>query len=121
MYAVCFVAVAIVAKAATIVVGLPDWVMPASLGLMGLGLPIILITAYVQRVARRSVLATPRLTPGGGAVAAVDDADARAQGESVSVVATLGDGHRVGRSAASRCWSPCSWCFDRSASARSHR
>jgi hypothetical protein len=65
MYAVCFAALAIVAKAASIVVGLPDWVTPASLALMGLGLPIFLITSYVQRVARRSVLATPRLTSGG--------------------------------------------------------
>ena len=68
MYAAGFAAVAIVAKAAMIVVGLPDWVMPASLALMALGLPILLVTSYVQRVARRSVLATPRLTPGGGAL-----------------------------------------------------
>ena len=63
-YAACFAVVAIVAKAAVIAIGLPDWVIPASLGLMGLGLPIVLITAYVQRVARRAAHATPRLTPG---------------------------------------------------------
>jgi tetratricopeptide (TPR) repeat protein len=67
-YAIGFIAVALVAKAATIVVGLPDWVTPASLWLMGLGLPIILATAYVQRVARRSILSTPSVTPRGGSV-----------------------------------------------------
>ena len=43
--------------------------------------------AYVQRVARRSLLATPRLTAGRRRGPAVDDGDARDQGEPVSVVA----------------------------------
>ncbi|HEX8945651.1 MAG TPA: protein kinase [Gemmatimonadaceae bacterium] len=67
VYALAFVAVVIVAKAAIVGIGLPDWVMPASIVLMILGLPIIVATAYAQRVARRTFLSTPRVTPGGGA------------------------------------------------------
>jgi tetratricopeptide (TPR) repeat protein len=65
VYALAFVAVFVLAKAAIVAIGLPDWVLPASLALMALGLPIILATAYVHRVARRAYVATPRLTPGG--------------------------------------------------------
>src|SRR5581483_9618173 len=46
------------------------WVVPVSLGLMALGLPILFATAYTQRVARRALLTTPRVsgsTPGGTA------------------------------------------------------
>src|SRR6185436_1371664 len=59
LYAVAFVAVAILAKAAIVGIGLPDWVFPGSLVVMGLGLPVILWTAYVQRVVKRAVTATP--------------------------------------------------------------
>ena len=65
IYAVAFVAVAILAKAAIVGIGLPDWVFPGSLILMALGLPVILWTAYVQRVTRRAYTATPTFTPGG--------------------------------------------------------
>jgi tetratricopeptide (TPR) repeat protein/tRNA A-37 threonylcarbamoyl transferase component Bud32 len=60
-------AVAVVAKAATISIGLPDWVFPGAMLVMALGLPVILFTGYVQKVARRALTATPTLTPGGGA------------------------------------------------------
>jgi tetratricopeptide (TPR) repeat protein/tRNA A-37 threonylcarbamoyl transferase component Bud32 len=60
-------AVAVMAKAATIAIGLPDWVFPGAMLVMALGLPVILFTGYVQRVARRALTATPTLTPGGGA------------------------------------------------------
>jgi hypothetical protein len=60
-----FIAVAILAKAAIVGIGLPDWVFPGSLILMALGLPVILWTGYVQRVTRRAVTATPTFTPGG--------------------------------------------------------
>jgi tetratricopeptide (TPR) repeat protein len=58
--------VALIAKAATIAIGLPDWVFPGAMIVMALGLPVILFTGYVQRVARRVLTATPTLTPGGG-------------------------------------------------------
>jgi tetratricopeptide (TPR) repeat protein len=65
IYAAAFVAVAILAKAAIVGIGLPDWVFPGSLVVMALGLPVILWTGYVQRVARRAMTATPTYTPGG--------------------------------------------------------
>jgi tetratricopeptide (TPR) repeat protein len=67
VYALAFVAVVIVAKAAIVGIGLPDWVMPASIVLMILGLPVIAATAYSQRVARRTLLTTPRTTASGAA------------------------------------------------------
>jgi tetratricopeptide (TPR) repeat protein len=65
IYAVAFVVVAVVAKAAIVGIGLPDWVFPGSLVVMALGLPVILWTGYVQRVTRRAMTATPTYTPGG--------------------------------------------------------
>lgn len=38
---------------------------PGALIVMALGLPVVLFTGYVQRVARRAVTATPTFTPGG--------------------------------------------------------
>jgi tetratricopeptide (TPR) repeat protein len=57
--------VALTAWAATVAIGLPDWVLPGSIGVMLAGLPIIGFTAWVQRVAHRSYTATPTFTPGG--------------------------------------------------------
>jgi len=68
MYVVAVVAVAAIAKAATVTIGLPTWVLPGALIVMALGLPVILFTGYVQSVARRAITATPTLTPGGGQV-----------------------------------------------------
>jgi tetratricopeptide (TPR) repeat protein/TolB-like protein len=65
MYAAAFVVVAVLAKAAIVGIGLPDWVFPGALMVMGLGLPVILFTAFVQRATRRALTATPTLTPGG--------------------------------------------------------
>ena len=65
IYAGAFVAVAILAKAAIVGIGLPDWVFPGSLVVMALGLPVILWTGYVQRVTRRAMASTPTFTPGG--------------------------------------------------------
>jgi len=65
IYAAAFIAVAILAKAAIVGIGLPDWVFPGSLILMALGLPVILWTGYVQRVTRHAYTATPTFTPGG--------------------------------------------------------
>jgi Tfp pilus assembly protein PilF len=57
--------VALTAWAATVVIGLPDWVLPGSIGVMLAGLPIIGFTAWVQRVAHKAYTATPTFTPGG--------------------------------------------------------
>ncbi|MGH7679136.1 MAG: serine/threonine-protein kinase, partial [Gemmatimonadaceae bacterium] len=65
IYAAAFVVVAIVARAAIVGIGLPEWVFSGSLIVMALGLPVILVTAYVQHVTRRAMLATPTYTPGG--------------------------------------------------------
>ena len=65
LYAGAFVAVAILAKAAIVGIGLPDWVFPGALIVMALGLPVILWTGYVQRVTRRAMTMTPTYTPGG--------------------------------------------------------
>ncbi len=65
LYAGAFVLVAVLAKAAIVAIGLPAWVFPGSLIVMALGLPVILWTGYVQRVARRALTATPTYTPGG--------------------------------------------------------
>jgi tetratricopeptide (TPR) repeat protein/tRNA A-37 threonylcarbamoyl transferase component Bud32/TolB-like protein len=65
VYAAAFVVVAVVAKAAIVGIGLPDWVFPGALVVMALGLPVILFTGYTQYVARRAAAATPTFTPGG--------------------------------------------------------
>src|ERR1051325_1101282 len=65
IYAAAFFVVAIVAKAAIVGIGLPDWVFPGSLIVMALGLPVVLWTGYVHRVARPAGTATPTFTPGG--------------------------------------------------------
>jgi len=62
--------VALTAWAASVVIGLPDWVLPGSIGVMLAGLPIIAFTAWVQRVAHRAYTATPTFTPGGTSTAA---------------------------------------------------
>jgi len=64
-YAAAFVFVAILAKAAIVAIGLPDWVFPGALVLMALGLPVILFIAYVQYTTRKFVTQTPTFTPGG--------------------------------------------------------
>src|SRR5688500_7054955 len=64
-YAAAFVFVAVLAKAAIVAIGLPDWVYPGALVVMALGLPVILFTAYVHHTTRRLVTQTPTYTPGG--------------------------------------------------------
>src|SRR5436190_6262163 len=64
-YGIAFVVVAVVAKAAIVAIGLPDWVFPGALVVMAFGLPVILFTAYVHHATRRAVLSTPTFTPGG--------------------------------------------------------
>ena len=63
-YAVAFITVAILAKVAIAVIGLPDWVFPGALIVMALGLPVVLWTGYVYHVTRRAVMMTPASTSG---------------------------------------------------------
>ena len=65
VYAGAFVVIAVIAKAAIVGIGLPEWVFAGSLVVMALGLPVVLVTGFVQRVTRRAMLATPTYTPGG--------------------------------------------------------
>ncbi|MEO8637131.1 MAG: protein kinase [Gemmatimonadales bacterium] len=65
LYVGATVAVAILARAAVLAIGLPEWVFPGAMIVMLLGLPVLLITGYVQRVRRQVLTATPTLTPGG--------------------------------------------------------
>ncbi len=65
IYAAAFVGVSVIARAAIVGIGLPDWVFPGALVVMALGLPVILFTAYVHRTTRRALTITPALTPGG--------------------------------------------------------
>ena len=64
LYALAFVAAAILSKAAIVGIGLPDWVFPGAIIVMALGLPVILFTAFVHHGAHRA-LTTSALTPGG--------------------------------------------------------
>ena len=68
IWAAAAAAVIVTAWAATDVIGLPDWVLPGSIGVMLAGLPIIAITAYVQHSAQRAYTMTPRRTSSGAGV-----------------------------------------------------
>jgi tetratricopeptide (TPR) repeat protein/tRNA A-37 threonylcarbamoyl transferase component Bud32 len=65
LWATATLLVALTAWAASDVIGLPDWVFPGSIGVMLAGLPVIGVTAYVQRTTQRVYTATPQRTPGG--------------------------------------------------------
>ena len=67
LFAVGFLAVALVAKAAVIAAGIPDWVFPAAVWLMVLALPVVAGTAYVRHVAQRAATARVPSGPGGAA------------------------------------------------------
>jgi len=64
IYAAAFAVVVLLAKAAMIAIGLPEWVLTGAIVVMAVGLPVILFTGYVQHAARRAAWATP-----GGAAA----------------------------------------------------
>jgi eukaryotic-like serine/threonine-protein kinase len=65
IWAAAFGATYVLAKAAIVGIGLPNWVLPWAMGVAALGLPAVLATHYVQRTARRAALTTPTLTHGG--------------------------------------------------------
>ncbi|MGI9079134.1 MAG: protein kinase domain-containing protein [Gemmatimonadaceae bacterium] len=65
-YAAAFVAVTILARAAMLSIGLPDWVFPGALIVMALGLPVILFTAFVHHSTYQAMTMaalTPRGSP----------------------------------------------------------
>ncbi|MFN2316841.1 MAG: protein kinase [Gemmatimonadales bacterium] len=66
LWAAATAGMALTAWAATEVIGLPDWVLPGSVGVMLAGLPVLLFTWYVQRTVHRTYTATPRRTATGG-------------------------------------------------------
>jgi tetratricopeptide (TPR) repeat protein/tRNA A-37 threonylcarbamoyl transferase component Bud32 len=65
IWSVAAVVVTLTAWAATRAIGLPTWALSGSIGVMLAGLPIIVFTAYVQRITHRVFTATPQMTPGG--------------------------------------------------------
>ena len=65
IWCVVFAASYVLARAAIVGIGLPDWVLPWSLVVAAMGLPAIFLGAYTQRTARRASARTPTLTPGG--------------------------------------------------------
>ena len=67
VYAVAFAVVAVVARAAIGVIGLPDWVFPGALIVMALGLPVVLLTAFVPLTSHRALTSPPPAVGGGGA------------------------------------------------------
>lgn len=60
IYAVAFVAVVIIARAAEVAFAVPDWVLSTTIAIMLVGIPLYSAAAYVQRVARRMAASTPR-------------------------------------------------------------
>ncbi|MDQ8155526.1 MAG: serine/threonine-protein kinase, partial [Gemmatimonadota bacterium] len=65
IWAASFAATWILARAAVVGIGLPEWTVPLALVVAGLGLPMVLATWYVQQTARKALLTTPMHTPGG--------------------------------------------------------
>jgi tetratricopeptide (TPR) repeat protein/tRNA A-37 threonylcarbamoyl transferase component Bud32 len=63
IWSVAAIAVVVTAWAAREVIGLPDWVLPGSIGVMLAGLPVLGFTAYAQRLTHRTFSATPHRTP----------------------------------------------------------
>jgi tRNA A-37 threonylcarbamoyl transferase component Bud32/tetratricopeptide (TPR) repeat protein len=66
-YAGAFAAVAIVARASVIAVGVPSWVFPGALAVMAVGLPVVLFAWYADRTARLAASRAAR-TPSGSLV-----------------------------------------------------
>jgi tRNA A-37 threonylcarbamoyl transferase component Bud32/tetratricopeptide (TPR) repeat protein len=62
-YAAAFVVVALLARLAISVIGLPAWVFPGALGVMVVGLPVVLVTALLER--QRHVFHTTSVAPSG--------------------------------------------------------
>jgi tetratricopeptide (TPR) repeat protein/tRNA A-37 threonylcarbamoyl transferase component Bud32 len=59
-YAAVALVVAVVARAAVIALGVPEWVFPGALIVMGLGLPVVLFAWYADQTVRKVATTTPR-------------------------------------------------------------
>ena len=64
-WALAFGAAWILARAAVVGIGLPRFTVPLVLAVAALGLPLVVVTWFVQRSARAAMLRTPAFTPGG--------------------------------------------------------
>jgi hypothetical protein len=62
LYAVELTVVTLIAKAAILAMGFPDWLFAGAIIMMGLGLPASLFTAFAQQCAYRAVT-SPAITP----------------------------------------------------------
>ena len=60
IYAAVAVAVAIIARASVIAIGVPGWVFPGALLVMALGLPVILFAWFADKTRRQLTTVTPR-------------------------------------------------------------
>ncbi|HET7585593.1 MAG TPA: protein kinase [Gemmatimonadaceae bacterium] len=67
IYAAVFVLIAVLARAAVIAGGLPDWVFTGALVVAALGLPLVLIAGLSQRAAMRSAAGGQLTTPASAA------------------------------------------------------
>jgi eukaryotic-like serine/threonine-protein kinase len=65
MYVAAFAAVVILARAAIVGIGLPEWVFTGAVIVMALGLPVIVATALMHWATQKAMTVTPALTPGG--------------------------------------------------------
>ncbi|HET9012918.1 MAG TPA: protein kinase [Gemmatimonadaceae bacterium] len=68
LYVASVIAVLLLARAATLWIGLPEWVVAGALIVMGLGLPVVLLTAWVHYVTRRAASEPPAAPPRDGRV-----------------------------------------------------
>ena len=60
MYGAALLAVAILARASVVALGLPDWVFTGAVVIALLGLPLVLFSWFVERTARRLAVRTPQ-------------------------------------------------------------
>jgi tetratricopeptide (TPR) repeat protein len=65
VWAVAFVAMVVIAKAAIVGIGLPDWVLPATVTLMALMLPLILATGFTHWIAWKQTVSWCAYAAGG--------------------------------------------------------
>jgi serine/threonine protein kinase len=63
LYVVAAVAVVLLARAAIITIGLPEWVLPGAVIVMALGLPVVLLKARAHYASRRAVTDVPLRAP----------------------------------------------------------
>jgi len=63
LYVVAAVAVVLLARAAIVTIGLPEWVLPGVVIVMALGLPVVLLRARAHYANRRAVTDVPSRAP----------------------------------------------------------